>query len=145
MVNTFKLSAELIVCNKLVIADVKHPIIIPTSNKESEFLTNKEKPRTMNPKTSAQIKDKPMALFWKERLEDSREEIQFGSKKELFFVVIAALIAGLIAKIPAFTSIGEEFFYSRNVGFIVFPTLIAYFSWKNKLGIQKWRIDLDLT
>jgi hypothetical protein len=87
-----------------------------------------------------QIKDRPMAQFWKERLEDSREEIQFGSKKELFFVVIAALIAGLIAKIPAFTSIGEEFFYSRNVGFIVFPTLIAYFSWKNKLGIQKWML-----
>jgi len=85
-----------------------------------------------------QIKDKPMAQFWKERLEDSREEIQFGSKKELIFVVIAALMAGLIAKIPSFTSIGEEFFYSRNVGFIVFPTLIAYFSWKNNLGIQKW-------
>ena len=85
-----------------------------------------------------QIKDKPMAQFWKERLEDSREEIQFGSKKELIFVLIAALIAGLIAKIPSFTNIGEEFFYSRNVGFIVFPTLIAYFSWKNNLGIQKW-------
>ena len=87
-----------------------------------------------------QIKDKPMAQFWKERLEDSREEIQFGSKKELIFVVIAALMAGLIAKIPSFTSIGEEFFYSRNVGFIVFPTLIAYFSWKNNLGIQKWML-----
>jgi len=87
-----------------------------------------------------QIKDKPMAQFWKERLEDSREEIQFGSKKELIFVLIAALIAGLIAKIPSFTSIGEEFFYSRNVGFIVFPTLIAYFSLKNNLGIQKWML-----
>jgi len=87
-----------------------------------------------------QIKDKPMAQFWKERLEDSREEIQFGSKKELIFVLIAALIAGFIAKIPSFTSIGEEFFYSRNVGFIVFPTLIAYFSLKNNLGIQKWML-----
>ena len=85
-----------------------------------------------------EIKDKPIALFWKARLEDSKEEIQFGSKKELIFVVIAALIAGLIAKLPSFVSIGEEFFYSRNVGFIVFPTLIAYFSWKNNLGIQKW-------
>jgi len=85
-----------------------------------------------------EIKDKPMALFWKARLEDSKEEIQFGSKKELIFVVIAALIAGLIAKLPSFVSIGEEFFYTRNVGFIVFPTLIAYFSWKNNLGIQKW-------
>ena len=85
-----------------------------------------------------EIKDKPIALFWKARLEDSKEEIQFGSKKELIFVVIAALIAGLIAKLPSFVSIREEFFYSRNVGFIVFPTLIAYFSWKNNLGIQKW-------
>jgi len=87
-----------------------------------------------------QIKDKHMAQFWKERLEDSREEIQFGSKKELIFVLIASLIAGFIAKIPSFTSIGEEFFYSRNVGFIVFPTLIAYFSLKNNLGIQKWML-----
>ncbi|MFZ4377587.1 MAG: hypothetical protein ACOYN9_14610 [Saprospiraceae bacterium] len=87
-----------------------------------------------------QIKDRPMAQFWKERLEDSKEEIQFGSKKELIFVLIAALIAGLIAKIPSFTSIEEEFFYSRNLGFIVFPTLIAYFSWKNNLGIQKWML-----
>lgn len=85
-----------------------------------------------------EIKDKPIALFWKARLEDSKGEIQFGSKKELIFVVIAALIAGLIAKLPSFVSIREEFFYSRNVGFIVFPTLIAYFSWKNNLGIQKW-------
>lgn len=60
IVNTFKLSAELIVCIKLVIAEVKLPIIIPTSNRESEFRTNKENPSTINPKTSAPIKAKPI-------------------------------------------------------------------------------------
>jgi len=131
--------------NKVLLkhAKMKNDIFIHLDNpKELERLYRQNKTQFKQSFIDVypQIKDKPMAQFWKERLEDSREEIQFGSKKELFFVVIAALIAGLIAKIPSFTSIGEEFFYSRNVGFIVFPTLIAYFSWKNNLGIQKWML-----
>jgi hypothetical protein len=129
--------------NKVLLkhAKMKNDIFIHLDNpKELERLYRQNKTQFKQSFIDVypQIKDKPMAQFWKERLEDSREEIQFGSKKELIFVLIAALIAGLIAKIPSFTSIGEEFFYSRNVGFIVFPTLIAYFSWKNNLGIQKW-------
>jgi hypothetical protein len=129
--------------NKVLLkhAKMKNDIFIHLDNpKELERLYRQNKTQFKQSFIDVypQIKDKPMAQFWKERLEDSREEIQFGSKKELIFVLIAALIAGLIAKIPSFTNIGEEFFYSRNVGFIVFPTLIAYFSWKNNLGIQKW-------
>jgi hypothetical protein len=86
------------------------------------------------------IKDKPLAEFWLHRLNYEGEEIQWGSKKELMFVLIAALVAGLIAKMPAYTGIGEEFFYTRNIGFIVFPTLIAYFAWKNNFSLSKWII-----
>ena len=86
------------------------------------------------------IKDKPLAEFWLHRLNYEGEEIQWGSKKELIFVLIAALVAGLIAKMPAYTGIGEEFFYTRNIGFIVFPTLIAYFAWKNNFSLGKWII-----
>jgi hypothetical protein len=38
---------------------------------------------------------------------------------------------------PALLRIDEEFFYTRNAGFIVFPALTAYFAWKNKLGTGK--------
>jgi hypothetical protein len=31
----------------------------------------------------------------------------------------------------------EDFFYPRNLGFIVFPALSAYFAWKNKLSTGK--------
>ncbi|MFM7091865.1 MAG: hypothetical protein ACKOZZ_13750 [Bacteroidota bacterium] len=86
------------------------------------------------------IKDKPQAEFWFHRLNYEGEEIQWGSKRELIFVLIAAVVAGLIAKMPAYTGIGEEFFYSRNIGFIVFPTLIAYFAWKNNFSLSKWII-----
>jgi len=86
------------------------------------------------------IKDKPQAEFWFHRLNYEGEEIQWGSKRELTFVLIAAVVAGLIAKMPAYTGIGEEFFYSRNIGFIVFPTLIAYFAWKNNFSLSKWII-----
>jgi hypothetical protein len=52
-------------------------------------------------------------------------------------VLIASLLAGVIAKLPALLSISEDFFYPRNIGFIIFPALTAYFAWKNKLSKNK--------
>ncbi len=51
--------------------------------------------------------------------------------------MLASLFAGIIAKLPAIFNINEELFYSRNVGFIVFPLLTAYFGWRSKLSIGK--------
>jgi hypothetical protein len=51
--------------------------------------------------------------------------------------VLASVVAGVIAKLPAILSINEEFFYPRNVGFIVFPLLTAYFAWKHQLSSGK--------
>lgn len=81
-----------------------------------------------------QIKDRSLAKFWKERLSYSGEEINWGAGRELPIILIAALIAGLIAKLPAFFGIDEDFFYPRNLGFIIFPVLTAYFAWKNNLS-----------
>lgn len=53
------------------------------------------------------------------------------------FVIIASLTAGLIAKLPIFLALNEESFYQRNIGFIIFPALSAYFAWKNKLSTGK--------
>lgn len=84
-----------------------------------------------------EIKDNSMAKFWYQRLSYSKNEINWGTKNQFLFVVIAALLAGIVAKIPVIFSVREEFFYQRNLGFIVFPFLTAYFAWSNKLSIQK--------
>lgn len=84
-----------------------------------------------------EIKGSQLARFWYERLNYESEEINLRSAKDLLFVVVASLIAGLIAKLPAIAGIDEEFFFPRNIGFIIFPMLAAYFSWKNKLSAGK--------
>lgn len=84
-----------------------------------------------------ELRGNVLAEFWNERLQYEREEINWGTRRDLLFVIIAAFIAGLIAKLPAILSINEEFFYPRNIGFILFPALMAYFAWKNKLATGK--------
>lgn len=79
----------------------------------------------------------PLADCWKERLNYEREEITWATGRELLFVIIASLLAGVIAKLPALSNVNEEYFYTRNIGFIVFPVLSAYFAWKNKLSPGK--------
>ena len=66
-----------------------------------------------------ELKDNTLVGFWNERLNFPREEVSWGTSKDLVFVIIASLLAGVIAKLPAFLPIGEEFFYPRNIGFII--------------------------
>lgn len=84
-----------------------------------------------------QLKGNSLADFWNERLNFEKEVVNWGSRSELIFVIIASIIAGFIAKFPAIFSLDEEFFYPRNIGFIVFPFLSAYFAWRNKLSAGK--------
>lgn len=83
------------------------------------------------------IKENAIAQVWHERIHYKQDEISWGKKNELVFVVITALTAGLLAKLPEIFSIDEERFYSRNIAFLVFPFLMAYFSWKHKHAIAK--------
>lgn len=84
-----------------------------------------------------ELKGNALADFWNERLNYEADEINWGSSKELVLVIIASLLAGFIAKLPHIFAINEDFFYPRNIGFIVFPILSVYFAWKNKLSISK--------
>ncbi|WP_187263515.1 DUF4153 domain-containing protein [Pontibacter beigongshangensis] len=83
------------------------------------------------------LQDSPLAVFWHERLNYLHEEITWGTRKDLYFVVGAVLLAGIIAKIPAIFVIEEDFFYPRNIGFIFFPFLTAFFGWKNALQVRQ--------
>jgi hypothetical protein len=91
------------------------------------------------------LKGNVIAEYWNERLNYENEEISWGTGKDLLFVVIASLAAGLIAKMPAILSISEDYFYPRNIGFIVFPALFAYFAWKNNLSASKIALIFGLT
>ena len=77
------------------------------------------------------------AQIWNERLNFESDEISWGTKNELVFVIIASFIAGFIAKLPQFFGFTEEFFYQRNFAFIVFPLLAAYFAWKQNVSTKK--------
>ena len=83
------------------------------------------------------IQESPTAQIWNERLNFENEEISWGTSNELTFVIVASFIAGLIAKIPEFTPIKADFFYPRNMAFIVFPLLTAYFSWRQNIQPKK--------
>ena len=87
-----------------------------------------------------EIQNSAAARFWQARLHYETEEISWGSGRELAFVVVASLLAGLVAKLPEWLPVSEDFFYPRNLGFVVFPPLTAYFAWKHRLSIWKTAI-----
>lgn len=91
------------------------------------------------------LKGNKLAEFWNERLNYESDTISWGSQKELQFVIVAILLAGLFAKFPAIFSIDEDFFYPRNISFIVLPLITAYFAWKNKLSLNTKAILAGVT
>ena len=76
--------------------------------------------------------------FWYERLHFGSEQQNSDGKKEIGIVVILALVAGLLVNIPNITGIDKEIFLTRNLSFIIFPVLIVYFIWKQKLEFKQW-------
>ncbi|MFN2439494.1 MAG: hypothetical protein ABR503_09875 [Chitinophagaceae bacterium] len=83
-----------------------------------------------------QLKGNTVADFWNERLNYESEDVYWGTTRDITFVIIASIVAGIIAKLPAFFNLDEESFYQRNIGFIIFPILSLYFAWKNKLNTK---------
>jgi len=86
--------------------------------------------------------DNASLAFWNERLNYESTKPSWGSKNEVRVVILIALIAGLIANIPNLTGIDKERFLSRNISFIIFPLLSAYFIWKQKLAFKQYLIPL---
>ncbi|OIN56306.1 hypothetical protein [Arsenicibacter rosenii] len=78
---------------------------------------------------------------WYQRLNYSQDDALWGTPAERLFVVVAALLAALSTKLPDMFGFSKEFFFIRNIGFIVFPVLIAFFGWKNKI---RWQTGVAL-
>ena len=83
-----------------------------------------------------ELEESNLAVFWKERLTYESDEISWGSGTDFIFVVAAAVIAGILAKLPAIVPVNEEFFYTRNAAFLVMPFLAIYFIRRNRAGIR---------
>ena len=79
------------------------------------------------------ISEKAVAQVWNERLRFENEEVSAVSGKELIFVLALCILAALIAKVPEIFPIEPEFFYTRNLAFVVLPLLTIYFAWKQQL------------
>lgn len=84
----------------------------------------------------ADIQEDTSAQIWHERLNFEKDGISWGSSRELMIVITLSFLAGVLAKFPEFFALKPEHFYSRNIAFIVFPCLTAYFSWKQKLSLK---------
>ena len=91
------------------------------------------------------LKGNTLADVWNERLNYEPDELNWGTGRELVVVIMAALVAGLVARLPTFFAINQEFFYSRHIGFIVFPMLSAYFAWKNNVSTRTVSLIVGLT
>ena len=86
---------------------------------------------------SSKIKDKKIYNYWKARLNYTNSGFSIGSRKELLVIFLCSLLAVIIAQLPKIFSIDEEFFYTRNISFIVFSPLAIYFIWKKRTNIRK--------
>jgi len=86
--------------------------------------------------------DNASLAFWNERLNYEAAKPSWGSKTEVVIVIVFALLAGLIASIPNITGIDNEKYLFRNISFVVFPLLSAYFIWKQKLVFKQYLFPL---
>ena len=101
---------------------------------ENLYRKNKSDFKTSFNSIYPEIADNISAKIWHERLSHESNSISWGSKNDFLFVAISAFLAGMIARVPFTFSVSEDFFYPRNIAFIVFPFLTAFFVWKNKLA-----------
>lgn len=78
------------------------------------------------------IKDEPVAKVWHERLHYVQPSVNWGNRNELWMVICVAAAASIVALVPSFITIEQDVYYSRNIGFILFGALMAYFIFKQK-------------
>ena len=104
---------------------------------EALYRQNKAEFRKTFNQIYEEIKDAPSAQIWFERLNFKHETVKTNSKSQLLFVIVLAILAGFVTKLPDIFNLRPDFFYQRNIGFIIFPFLIAFFSRKNKDSLLK--------
>jgi hypothetical protein len=88
-------------------------------------------------KVYEKVSHEPAAKFWHERLHFQKAPIIQVTTADFLFVAILSLLAGFVAKIPDFFLVSQDFFFSRNLGFIIFPFLMAFFVRQQGFDLRK--------
>ncbi len=116
-----------------ILANIKNPGIL-----EEMYRSNKNLFKRDFLELYPQIKEEPVAGFWFERL--SFDDIKTGktTKSDIIFLTVISLVAIVIARLPSIFSIDQDYFFIRNIGFVVFPVLSIYFVKENRLSLTKW-------
>jgi hypothetical protein len=104
---------------------------------EKLYRTNKSLFRREFNSLYPEISGSPIAGFWNERLNYESNEPNWVAGKDLLFVIIGGLLAGLLSKLQDILHIDDGYYYTRNTGFLIFPMLTAWFAWKNKMPTGK--------
>lgn len=104
---------------------------------EKLYRSNKEEFKRKFNSLYPEVKGNIIAQIWYERLNYESDELSWGTKKEIFIVIVASIIAGIIAKLPQIFNLSPEFYYPRNFSFVVFPILIIYFAWKYQAPLKR--------
>jgi len=104
------------------------------------------------PEVFAQHPDLVILQVWHERLsyessQDGQDETKVGgwNLKTILVIVVLSILAGILAKIPHFVPIiNDEWFYTRNLGFIILMTLTVYFLIEHACQRKTFAIILGL-
>ncbi|MFZ9717878.1 MAG: hypothetical protein ACO3BD_00855 [Chitinophagaceae bacterium] len=83
-----------------------------------------------------EIKTHPNVQVWQARLQFGKQTLKPTSNKAIALVALLALIAGFTAKLPQFIGMESDVFFQRNIGLVVFPSIMIFFAWKQKLPVR---------
>jgi len=83
-----------------------------------------------------EIQSELSAQIWSERLRSQSDEISWGTRKDWTYVGFVAVFAALFMQLPDLLSISHDFYFPRNIAFIVMPGLAGYFAFKQGLTWQ---------
>lgn len=122
---------------ELIFSNLEHP-----KELEKIYRNNKTEFKAVFNSIYPEIQGQGSADFWFTQLNFESDNVQWGTKADWLFILIAGAISGTLAKLPAFFTLQEDEFYARNVGFVVFPFLCAYFIRKSKLPISNFLFPL---
>lgn len=89
-------------------------------------------------------KDHQNIQFWNLRLNYKEDKISLGANKELWVVVILAIVAGLFANISNLPKVNQELFFLRNTSFVILPFMTFYFLWKQQVAVYKITIIVSV-
>lgn len=81
------------------------------------------------------------AQIWNQRLHYT-EKITVSDRREWAMVFVTAIISGVITNLPKILGIEIDVFLQSNISFVVFPMLMVFFGWKNKLNFKQLAFPL---